>query len=175
MPCCHRRICHCVSQWGNDFRPTYRSIGQIRTRLSSIPFLALTATATPMVRRDVCKSLQLRNPLQTVTSFDRPNLYISVSPKSNNILQDLKSLMIQVEDDGNSDNSRASDAAAVKRSQLAFNGPTIIYCQSKSMTGEVCAALRTIGIKCDIYHAGLSLDYRKKSQISFINDEIDVK
>lgn len=63
--------CHCVSQWGNDFRPTYRQIGNLRARLSSIPFLALTATATPTVRLDILNSLKLHNPLVTVTSFDR--------------------------------------------------------------------------------------------------------
>lgn len=149
--------CHCVSQWGNDFRPSYRQIGELRARLSDIPFLALTATATPFVRRDICQSLALHNPLQTVTSFDRPNLYISVGTKSSNILADLKHLMIKDHSNG-----------------LKFDGSTIIYCPTKSMTGDVAAALKTVGIKCDIYHAGLSINYRKKSQISFINDEIDV-
>lgn len=159
--------CHCVSQWGNDFRPSYRQIGQLRNRLASIPFLALTATATPVVRRDICQSLRLRNPLQTITSFDRPNLYISVCPKTNSIVEDLKSLMVLASDDdvGNS----------TKRPQrFKFDGPTIVYCPTKNMTGEVCTALRAIGVKCDIYHAGLTIEYRKKSQISFINDEIDV-
>lgn len=155
--------CHCVSQWGNDFRPSYREIGQLRNRLSSIPFLALTATATPFVRRDICQSLFLRNPLQTVTSFDRPNLYISVSLKSNSIVDDLKSLMVQTDDDH-----------GTKKKTFRFDGPTIVYCPTKTMTGDVCNALRTIGIKSDIYHAGLSIDYRKRSQISFINDDIDV-
>lgn len=78
--------------------------------------------------------------------------------------------MIQVEEEENS-----ASASALKRKVFRFDGPTIIYCPTKSMTGEVSAALRTLGIKCDIYHAGLTIDYRKKSQISFINDEIDVK
>lgn len=63
--------CHCVSQWGNDFRPAYRKIGRLRTELASTPFMALTATATPEVRTDILKSLRLRNPIVTVTSFDR--------------------------------------------------------------------------------------------------------
>lgn len=169
--------CHCVSQWGNDFRPAYRQIGQIRKRLASIPFLALTATATPIVRRDICHSLNLKNPLQTVTSFDRPNLYVSVSAKSNSIVDDLKSLMIQADADEDDENSTAAAAATSKsttKRRFKFDGPTIVYCPTKNMTGDVCAALRTLGIKSDIYHAGLSIEYRKKSQISFINDEIDV-
>jgi superfamily II DNA helicase RecQ len=64
--------CHVVSQWGNDFRPSYRQIGELlRARLSNVPFMALTATATPIVRRDIVKSLYLKKPLITVTSFDR--------------------------------------------------------------------------------------------------------
>jgi Werner syndrome ATP-dependent helicase len=67
--------CHCVSQWGNDFRPSYRNIGKmLRKKLSDVPFIALTATATPAVRRDIILSLDLYQPIVTVTSFDRyPN------------------------------------------------------------------------------------------------------
>jgi superfamily II DNA helicase RecQ len=63
--------CHCVSQWGIDFRPAYRGLGKLRETLRSTPFIALTATATPAVRKDVVKSLKLINPIITVTSFDR--------------------------------------------------------------------------------------------------------
>ena len=64
--------CHCVSQWGNDFRPSYRKIGTyLREKLKNVPFMGLTATATPNVRNDIRNNLKLRNPLVTVTSFDR--------------------------------------------------------------------------------------------------------
>ena len=63
--------CHCVSQWGNDFRPAYRKLGNLRQYLKSTPFIALTATATPEVRKDILKSLHLNDPITTVTSFDR--------------------------------------------------------------------------------------------------------
>lgn len=64
--------CHCVSQWGSDFRPSYRMIGKLlRNALSNTPFIALTATATPAVRKDIIKSLELIDPIVTVTSFDR--------------------------------------------------------------------------------------------------------
>ena len=63
--------CHCVSQWGNDFRPSYRRIGNLRRKLKNTPVIALTATATPAVRRDILLSLNLTNPIVTVTSFDR--------------------------------------------------------------------------------------------------------
>ena len=63
--------CHCVSQWGIDFRPAYRKLGKLRELLKNSPFTALTATATPEVRKDILKSLKLKNPIITVTSFDR--------------------------------------------------------------------------------------------------------
>lgn len=69
--------CHVVSQWGNDFRPSYRRIGEtLREKLSNVPFMALTATATSVVRRDIVKSLKLESPLITVTSFDRFDYFI---------------------------------------------------------------------------------------------------
>jgi superfamily II DNA helicase RecQ len=64
--------CHVVSQWGNDFRPSYRRIGEVlKKKLPNVPFMALTATATTNVRKDIVKSLRLKNPIVTVTSFDR--------------------------------------------------------------------------------------------------------
>ena len=76
--------CHCVSQWGNDFRPDYRAIGsRLRDRLPNTPFIALTATATPHVRRDIVKSLHLNNPAIHVTSFNR---YIYLNRLSQNCL-----------------------------------------------------------------------------------------
>ena len=68
--------CHCVSQWGNDFRPAYRQIGVLlREKLIEVPFMALTATATSNVRKDIVKNLDLQNPLITITSFDRFNSF----------------------------------------------------------------------------------------------------
>lgn len=91
---------------------------------------------------------------------------MSVNQKSGNILRDLKPLMIETaEDEDSSENSK---------NILKFNGPTIIYCPTKNATGDVITVLKSLGIKCDLYHAGLSLDYRKKSQTNFINDNIDV-
>lgn len=112
--------CHCVSQWGNDFRPAYRKIGKLRKQLKSTPVIALTATATPSVRRDILLSLNLNNPIVTVTSFDRPNLYLSVSLKSSSIIKDLKQFMVEDSDH-----------------KFNFNGPTIIYCQTKKSTVNI--------------------------------------
>lgn len=82
--------------------------------------------------------------------------------KSRNIGDDLKQLMVQAEDE------------KTRQKVLKFDGPTIIYCPTKNATGEVAIALKSMNIKCDIYHAGLTLNYRKKSQTNFINDDIDV-
>ncbi len=85
-------------------------------------------------------------------SVHRPNLSLAVALKCSSMLKDLKSLMV---------NSK-------------FDGPTIIYCQSKKKTGEIVDTLRTIGIRCDCYHAGLSMSTRKMVQKMFLSDEIDV-
>ena len=80
---------HCVSQWGHDFRPAYKSLYKLRAISKSIPFVAVTATATPQVREDIIKNLRLRNPEIIVTSFDRENLFIEVRKKTN-MLDDIK-------------------------------------------------------------------------------------
>ncbi len=94
----------------------------------------------------------------------RPNLYFSVSQKSSNILNDLKSLM----------KSEKITTENGEKTVLKFSGPTIIYCQTKKMTTDIVNLLRSIRIKCDQYHAGLSLPERKATQIQFINDQLDV-
>ena len=84
---------HCVSQWGHDFRPAYKSLYKLRAISKSIPFVAVTATATPQVREDIIKNLRLRNPEIIVTSFDRENLFIEVRKKTN-MLDDIKESFI---------------------------------------------------------------------------------
>ena len=80
---------HCVSQWGHDFRPAYKSLHKLRSISKRIPFVAVTATATPQVREDIIKNLKLKNPEIIVTSFDRENLFIEVRKKSD-MLGDIK-------------------------------------------------------------------------------------
>jgi len=84
---------HCVSQWGHDFRPAYKSLHKLRSISKRIPFVAVTATATPQVREDIIKNLKLRNPEVIVTSFDRENLFIEVRKKSD-MLEDIKERFI---------------------------------------------------------------------------------
>ncbi|KAK8726097.1 hypothetical protein OTU49_010375 [Cherax quadricarinatus] len=148
---------HCVSQWGHDFRAAYRRLGTLRKQFPKVPILALTATATQRVRKDICSSLGLRSPEVTITSFDRPNLYIEVRIKKKNILSDLLPLM-------------AKDSCG----KYYPEGSTIIYCPTKKATEEVALTLRGSGINCEMYHAGMTPDQRKKSHERFVCDKVDL-
>nr|CAD7463015.1 unnamed protein product [Timema tahoe] len=145
---------HCVSQWGHDFRSSYRKLGKLRKLFSKVPFLALTATATPEIRRDICASLYLKSPTVTCTGFDRPNLYLAVEFKGTDIFNDISRHTVRV---GN---------------RLKFEGPTIIYCPTKKLTEKVCQVLKANGIICDYYNAALSLKVRKKVHEDFVKDRI---
>ncbi|KAM9455992.1 bifunctional 3'-5' exonuclease/ATP-dependent helicase WRN isoform 2-T2 [Clarias gariepinus] len=146
---------HCISQWGHDFRSAYRDLGKLKRCLPHVPIVALTATASPSIRDDIVKSLHLVNPLVTCTSFDRPNLYLDVNRKSGDVIQDLKSFLVKK-----------------KGGDYEFEGSAIIYCPSKKEAERVTSALYKLGIRCGVYHAGLSIKRRKETQYQFMRDEI---
>uniref|UniRef100_A0A8B9LDV4 DNA 3'-5' helicase n=1 Tax=Astyanax mexicanus TaxID=7994 RepID=A0A8B9LDV4_ASTMX len=146
---------HCISQWGHDFRGAYRDLGKLKKCLPDVPIVALTATASPSIREDIVKSLYLVDPLVTCTSFDRPNLYLDVNRKSGDMIQDLKTFLVKK-----------------KGGDYEFEGAAIVYCPSKKEAERVTASLYKLGIRCGVYHAGLSIKQRRETQYQFMRDEI---
>lgn len=141
---------HCVSEWGHDFRPEYRQLQFLRQRFSTVPVLALTATATTRVRQDITQQLALRQPLIHVASFNRPNLYYEVRPKQKQAHQDLIRFVRQTPGSG------------------------IIYCLSRKKVDELTQRLQQEGIEALPYHAGLSDQVRKVNQTRFIRDDVRI-
>uniref|UniRef100_A0A6Q2ZPQ0 DNA 3'-5' helicase n=1 Tax=Esox lucius TaxID=8010 RepID=A0A6Q2ZPQ0_ESOLU len=146
---------HCISEWGHDFRGAYQSLGSLKRALPDVPIVALTATASPSIREDIVKSLNLERPVVTCTSFDRPNLYLEVSRKSGGIVQDMKGFL-----------KKAAGG------DYAFEGSSIVYCPSRKEAERVSSTLSSLGIACGVYHAGLGIRKRRETQHRFMRDEI---
>ena len=138
---------HCISQWGQDFRPSYLKIPEFVRSLEKRPVLgAFTATATPKVRRDILENLQLRDPLTVTTGFDRPNLSFSVyQPRD-----------------------RDKTLSGLLRDRFRQSG--IIYCSTRKNVEAVCAQLTAEGFAATRYHAGLSPEERRQNQEDFLFD-----
>ena len=141
---------HCISEWGHDFRPEYRQLAQLRTKLPGVPFLALTATATEQVRGDIIRQLELPEPGVFLASFNRPNLSYSIVPKSQSTRQVYEFIR-----------ERPNDAG-------------IVYVQSRKSAESLAAALLAEGVKAVAYHAGLQPEERAANQEAFIRDEARV-
>ncbi|WP_417362848.1 DNA helicase RecQ [Galbibacter sp.] len=143
---------HCISEWGHDFRPEYRNIRTIIQRLGDdIPIIALTATATAKVQEDILKNLGIGEANVFKASFNRPNLYYEVRPKTKNVEADIIRFVKQ--------NAGKSG---------------IIYCLSRKKVEELAQTLEVNGIKTVPYHAGLDAKTRAKHQDMFLMEDVDV-
>lgn len=140
---------HCVSQWGYDFRPPYLRIAEIRDELPGVPLLALTATATPFIREDICLRLKMRNPAIFTKSFLRPNLSFSVH-KTTSVFNKVLDILKKVE------------------------GSSIVYCRNRRRTREISEMLNMRGISADYYHAGLDPSDRNEKQERWMKNTVRV-
>ncbi len=142
---------HCISEWGHDFRPEYRRIRPIINEIGNAPVIALTATATDKVRTDIKKSLGMIDAAEFKSSFNRPNLYYEVRPKTKDVDKDI-----------------------IKFIKQHPNKSGIIYCLSRKKVEELAAILCANDIKACSYHAGLDSVTRTQAQDDFLLEKIDV-
>ena len=142
---------HCISEWGHDFRPEYRNLRNIIRQLGDIPIIGLTATATPKVQEDILKNLEIPNANVFKASFNRPNLYYEVKPKTKNV---------------------ESDIIRFIKQRKGKSG--VIYCLSRKKVEEIANVLQVNGISAVPYHAGLDAKTRAKHQDMFLMEDVDV-
>lgn len=143
---------HCISEWGHDFRPEYRNLRHIIKRIGeNIPIIAVTATATPKVQEDILKNLGISDANTFKASFNRPNLYYEIRPKTKNVDADI--------------------IRFVKQNQGKSG---IIYCLSRKRVEELAQVLQVNGISAVPYHAGLDAKTRVKHQDMFLMEDVDV-
>ena len=142
---------HCISEWGHDFRPEYRRIRPIVNEIGKAPIIALTATATDKVRTDIKKNLGILDAKEFKSSFNRPNLYYEVRPKTKDIDKDIVRFIKQ---------------------HTGKSG--IIYCLSRKKVEDLAEVLRANDIKAQCYHAGLDSQTRSQTQDDFLMEKIDV-
>lgn len=143
---------HCISEWGHDFRPEYRNLRRIMQRIGEgIPIIAVTATATPKVQEDILKNLGISNANTFKASFNRPNLYYEIRPKTSQV-----------------------DADIIRFVKQNEGKSGIIYCLSRKRVEELAQTLQVNGLKAVPYHAGLDPKTRVKHQDMFLMEDTDV-
>ena len=142
---------HCISEWGHDFRPEYRNLRNIIEKINKVPIIGLTATATEKVQEDILKTLGMSDAKTFKASFNRPNLFYDVRPKTANVNSDI-----------------------IRFIRLHMNKSGIIYCLSRKKVEEIAQVLQVNGIKAVPYHAGLDAKTRSKHQDMFLMEDVDV-
>ena len=141
---------HCISAWGHDFRKEYTQLGTIKNRFPDVPVIALTATADKITRKDIVRQLHLKNPRIFISSFDRPNLELTVLPAQKRL------------------------QAIINFVKKRKNDSGIIYCLSRKQTEKVASALQQENISASYYHAGLDSHTRSKTQENFIHGRTQI-
>ena len=144
---------HCISHWGHDFRPEYTQLSVLKEQFPKVPIVALTATADKVTRTDIVTQLNLRDPEVFVSSFDRPNLSLTIRRGLN---------------------KKEKTSAIVHFIHAHRHQSGIVYCMSRNSTENLAEELSSYGIKAVAYHAGLPPVQREKAQDDFINDRVNV-
>lgn len=142
---------HCLSQWGHDFRPDYMKLGKALEALGRPQCVALTATATPIVREDIRKVLQLREPFENISGFERPNLSFTVTAVE-----------------------KVAQKYARLQKVLKAHKTGIVYCATRKKVDEVAETIHSWGLKCVAYHGGMSDQEREDTQNTFISKKADI-
>ncbi len=141
---------HCISEWGHDFRPEYRQILEVRKQFPLAVCIALTATATPRVQKDIQQCLNFEKTSAFVASFNRENLFLQIVPKSDPVRQTMNFI------------------------HKFPNQPGIVYCLARRQVDDLTAALIKFGLSAKPYHAGLTDDERRQNQEAFIRDDVQI-